>query len=133
MAIVQLAGYAAFIVASVVLGTRLLLLWRRTREWPELTVGASFWLGGVLGYSAWLVLGILSAGEVDPETVKRVATIGLGFTVLGAMSSSLVTVLIFRPRERWAPPMVTRAWHDGWEAKSGADKVAPVWGDQEEA
>jgi hypothetical protein len=63
MAVVQLAGYVAFIVASLVLGTRLVWLWRRTREWLELVIGAAFWLAGGLGYMAWLALGVLIAGD----------------------------------------------------------------------
>ena len=102
MAVIQLAGYAAFILASLVLGTRLVLLWRRTREWPELIIGASFWLAGGLGYMAWLALGVLIGQAADSETIKRVAMAGLAFTAAGAFGNGIGTALIFRPAQRWA-------------------------------
>ncbi len=102
MAIIQLAGYSAFILASLMLGTRLIRLYRRTREWPELTIGASFLLSGCLGYMAWLAVGVLIAGEGRPETVNRVAIVGLAFTVIGALCNGIGSVMIFRPQGKWA-------------------------------
>lgn len=102
MALVQLAGYAAFITASLVLGTRLIWLWRRTREWPELIIGASFWLAGGFGYMAWLAMGVFIGGGASPETIHLIGTIGLAFTVLGAFCNGIGTAIIFRSGRRWA-------------------------------
>ena len=107
MAVLQLAGFAAFITASLVLGTRLILLWRRTREWPELTIGAAFWLAGGLGYTAWLVIGVLMNAEASLATIKQAATLGLASTVLGAICHGIGTVIIFRSGKRWARVFAT--------------------------
>jgi hypothetical protein len=107
MALVQLAGYAAFILASLVLGSRLILLWRRTREIPELVVGGSFLLAGVLGYSAWLVMGIAVGAGAEPATIKKIVIVGLGFTVIGGLCNGYGTSLIFRAGQRWAKVWVT--------------------------
>ena len=43
------------LTASLVLGVRLLRLAARTREFPELAIGSSFILAGVIGYAVLLV------------------------------------------------------------------------------
>jgi len=109
MAMVQLAGYAAFIVTSLILGTRLVWLWRRTREWPELLIGSAFLLGGGIGYLCWLTLGVLTGSGASSEAIKQVATIGLAATGLGAISNGIGTALIFRPGRSWARAIVIGA------------------------
>jgi hypothetical protein len=106
MALVQLAGYVAFIVASLVLGFRLIALWRRTREWPELTIGCAFLLGGACGFVAWLALGILIGAGAPAPTIKLVAISGLAASVLGTLGNGVGTTLIFRPRALWARAFV---------------------------
>jgi hypothetical protein len=102
MALVQLFGYAAFILASMILGTRLIRLWQRSREWPELVIGASFWLAGALGYIAWLAIAVLIGKSAAPETIQAVAGAGLTCMVAGAISNGVGTLLVFRPGARWA-------------------------------
>jgi hypothetical protein len=46
--ILAYAGVGAFVLVSLVIGVRLLLLWRRTRKLPELVIGLSFLCEGVL-------------------------------------------------------------------------------------
>ena len=43
-------GGVSFILASLVIGLRLLLLARRTRELPEFVIGLALFLMGGLGY-----------------------------------------------------------------------------------
>jgi len=56
----------ASMAVSLVLGVRLLRLWGRTSELPELVIGASFLMACVLGYLA-TVLGNPGVPGVDPE------------------------------------------------------------------
>lgn len=109
MALIQLAGYVAYIVAAGILGARLIWLWRRTREWPELAIGASFLLAGFVGYAAWLVIGVLRGGGATPETIKQVAQIGLALTIAGAQCNGVGTLLIFRPGAKWAKALLAIA------------------------
>jgi hypothetical protein len=107
MLMAALIGYTAYILASLFLGTRLVLLWRRTREWPELTIGGAFLLGGVLGHVAWLAVAIAGISGAAPETIKSIATLGLTVTVLGSLSSGTGTAMIFRSTELWARGFLT--------------------------
>jgi hypothetical protein len=43
-------GFAAFFVASLTAGVRLVMLWRRTRELPELLIGIGVLGIGPVGY-----------------------------------------------------------------------------------
>ena len=106
MILIQLSGYAAFIIASLVLGTRLVLLWRRTRELPELTIGLAFWFAGCMGYTAWMILGVLLTSGAPPEQIKLVAVAGLGVTLIGAFFNGLGTMLVFRKGVPWAKAFV---------------------------
>ena len=57
-------GFLAFFVASLVVGIRLLLLWSRTRELPELLIGIGIPLVGFVTYQngPWVGLIVLIAG-----------------------------------------------------------------------
>jgi len=105
MVAIQLAGYAAFILASLVLGSRLVLLSRRSRQMPELWLGSSFLLAGVIGYVAWLIIGLLMSQAAPPEAIRGFALWGLAFTVTGASCNAVATAMIFRPGKALA-----RAW-----------------------
>jgi len=102
MGLVQVVGYGAFIVASAVLGVRLLRLWRQTGEVPEGVLGASFLAGGAFGYAALFAAAYQSAAGLSPAEVHPYTLAGL----LGACSASLLiargSALIFRPGQTWA-------------------------------
>lgn len=72
-------GFLAFAVASSVVGVRLLLLWRRTRELPELLIGL-----GVLGIGP-VGFGFLTVGELCVAGAPGLARVLIG-TGLAAMS-----------------------------------------------
>jgi hypothetical protein len=99
---IQIVGYGAFILASAVLGVRLLLLWRRTGEVPEGVLGASFLAGGVLGYAAMFVASYQVAAGRPPEQVHPYTLAG----VAGACTASCLIArgshLVFRPGQGWA-------------------------------
>jgi len=103
---IQIVGYGAFIVASAVLGVRLVLLWRQTGEVPEGVLGTSFLAGGVFGYAAMFVAAYKTAAGVPPAGVQPYTLAG----VLGACSAALLIArgssLIFRPGQTWATALV---------------------------
>ena len=100
MALLQLAGMTAFILASVVLGMKLLLLWSRTRESAELGVGLSFLVGGGLGYTAFLGLFVV-AQQGDLALARVLALAGLACSCFGALLMGAGAKGIYRPAARW--------------------------------
>lgn len=97
-----LVSYIVYIVACLVMGAKLLLLWRRTREWPELFISLAFLLGGALSYCAWLAMGIAAMGGAEPARLKQIVTFGLASVVIGTLCSGTGTLLIFRAQSRAA-------------------------------
>lgn len=106
MALLQLIGQSAFIVASLVIGGRLLLLWSRTREVPELSIALSFLLGGGLGYISWITLAIAASQGASAPVLGWVTRFGLATTCLGAIANGVGIALIFRPGARWTIPFL---------------------------
>lgn len=91
-----------FLVVAVAVGIRLLLLARRTRELPELLLGASFVLGSGLGYVA-LVSGLIALGKGE-DVATAVPKIWTGWTLIniGMMLSIGFTYTVYRRGEAWA-------------------------------
>lgn len=96
----SLVGAAAFALASLAVGSRLLWLARRTRQLPELLMGTAFLAGGALGslLSAFArVEGLLNDGLRGPVyTASRL------LSTLATLAILVAVWRIFRPRERWA-------------------------------
>jgi hypothetical protein len=101
MVLAQFLGQGAFIVASLVLGLKLLLLWRRTREVPELTLGLSFVVGGAIGYVSWFVLGIAAMKGASASVVHAIALVGLAASCSGATLNGIGVARVFRGDARW--------------------------------
>ena len=101
MALLQTLGFSLFVLASFVLGGRLLMLWRRTRELPELLIGLAFLLGGGFGYLSWLVRGAALQSGASDEVGTALALVGLTASCLGALTNGAGIYLIFRPGRRW--------------------------------
>jgi hypothetical protein len=101
MGLVQIVGYGAFILASAVLGLRLMLLWRRTHEVPELVLGTSFLAGGVFGYAAMFVASYQSAAGRPPSDVHLWTVAGAGGACAAALLIARGVQLIFRAGEAW--------------------------------
>ena len=66
-----LLGFGTFLTVSVVVGTRLLLLARRTRKLPELAIGLNFILAGAVGYALLLAAESMRACCPRPGTAAR--------------------------------------------------------------
>jgi len=106
MFLLQLVGEGAFIVASLALGAKLVLLWRRTGELPELCIGLSFLLGGGIAYLAWFTLAVGAATGANAKLLAPVLLLGLVCTCLGSIANGIGVARIFRPGARWPLPFL---------------------------
>jgi len=100
-------GFASFFVASLVIGTRLLLLARRTGEIPELLIGLAVLGIGPLGYG----LSALAVATSGRSTITSATLQGSGFVAIfiGAAAQYLFVWYVFRRQARWAGPLVFAA------------------------
>ena len=94
-----------YLLTVTVVGCRMVMLARRTRQLPELLLGSALLLGGVLG-------GPLEAAAVaiQSETGHAIAgklLLGGKIAGLGAVTCQAIFIcLVFRPKERWAGAVV---------------------------
>ena len=91
-------GGGAFVLAGGIVSVRLLLLWRRTRQLPELLLGLGLGLSGAIGYPVSAV-----ARAIPPSELQS----GLfALSALLAFSSQLAMLVftrrVFRPADAWA-------------------------------
>jgi len=98
MQLIALAAVALYCAISLAVGTRLLLLARRTRERPELLIGAAFLCGGMLGYPAAVVA--TATATSAPETARIAHAAGQVGMSLGASLILLSWRVVFAPRFR---------------------------------
>ncbi len=99
MSLVSLLGFGSFVAVSFIVGLRLLLLARRTREVPELAIGVALF-GGGLGYCFYILAFVTKLLPEDMRFTGYLAAItcldvGLSFHLLGVWR-------VFRPGARWA-------------------------------
>jgi hypothetical protein len=91
-------GFLAFFVASSVVGVRLLLLWRRTRELPELLIGL-----GVLGIGP-VGFGFITVGELfvagAPGLAQSLIGTGLAAMSVGSGAKYVFNWRVYHPRNR---------------------------------
>lgn len=91
-------GVLVMIVADGVVGTRLLMLARRTRQLPELCFGLSFLCLGVMGYPLSIVARKAAlAGTPIPALLPT----ALVFQDLASLAMFVATWKTFRPAARW--------------------------------
>jgi len=95
-------GIVVMIAADAVVGARLLLVARRTRQVPELAFGLSFLLLGVVGYP----LSIAARRAADPGCMLAAA---LTAQDLACLAMYVATWRSFRPGDPWARGVVVTA------------------------
>jgi hypothetical protein len=93
-------GNVLFVAAIFTISVRLLLLWRRTREWPELLISSGFLLLGLLGFPLMLASG-LDGPAMSGVHVALLAG-GVGAIAVSIVLFHAFTWLVFRPNETWA-------------------------------
>ena len=97
-------GGGAFIVVSLALGVRLMLLARRTGQLPEFAVGCALLLEGGVGY----LTTSLARGAPELGVLPRVslAAVGMACMVLGTSGIAVFNWKVFRADCPWTPHAV---------------------------
>jgi hypothetical protein len=90
----------SFVIASLVVGVRLVWLARRTRKSPELLIGSGLLLLAVLGYPLMTVARKAQALS-EPTRIGLAASSGAA-QAAGGLLLVLFVWRVFRPDERWA-------------------------------
>jgi hypothetical protein len=91
----------ASLTVSLVLGVRLLRLWGRSRQLPELIFGAAFLSAGVFGYIATIV-GSPSTPGLSPTQASNLTLTGIALLSVGVSLNYLFVWKVFRPDSGWA-------------------------------
>ena len=84
------------LVASTVLGIRLIRLYLRTREVPEGLMGSAFLVAGVVGYSFMLV-GAGGAEQMPADVAHLCFLVGYALISLGVILTYLFVWRVFQP------------------------------------
>lgn len=96
---IGIGGIGAFFIVGLLVSLRLLGLWHKTRQLPELTAGLGLLGIGPLGFCV-----LLGGPTLAPGT--RLAyfsfVIGLAVQGLGFLAASIFTWRVFRPSAPWA-------------------------------
>jgi hypothetical protein len=97
-------GGGAFVLVSLALGLRLVLLARRTGQLPEFAVGCALLLQGGVGYAA----ASLARGAPGLGVLPRVtlAALGMACMVLGTGGIAVFNWKVFRADCPWTPRVV---------------------------
>jgi hypothetical protein len=103
MQIVAAIGGGAFVLASLLVSVRLLLLARRTRELPELLIGVGLLLMGAIGYP--MVSAAAALGRA-PELQVALYVLHADLNFFGQTAILLFTWRVFRPAAGWATALV---------------------------
>ena len=100
IAVAGLLGLIAFVVASLVVGGRILVLASRTRRLPEFTVGWSLILAGGLGTA--LAVGPSLVPSLSERATYALYELSLVANHLGYVLLFLFVWRVFRPSAAWA-------------------------------
>ena len=92
-------GGGAFVLASLVLGLRLLWLASRTRRTPELAMGLALFLMGGVGYPLLMAARLAHAQPEATRVALMLASQLLMWT--GGASLGFFNWRVFRPHQRW--------------------------------
>jgi hypothetical protein len=111
-------GNGLFVATMLTAAVRVLLLWRRTRQLPELAVGAGFLLTAGVGFPLMIAGGIgrVPCGDLSlPWVGVGILTVGIG---LGALN--VFTWKVFAPDRPWAAGLALGSFAVGLGIAVGA-------------
>ena len=100
MQLLAAVGGLSFVAASFVVGLRLLLLSRRTREFPEFAIGLALFLMGGIGYPMTASARMVPSLSEDVRVGVFVFSFSLNW--IGTVLMALFNLRVFRPKEAWA-------------------------------
>ena len=89
----SLIGFLAFFVVSIVVGVRLLLLWRRTRQLPEMLMGIGVLGIGPIGFGC-MTIGVASL--TNPRVANLFFGIGTVAVVAGILAKCAFNWFVYR-------------------------------------
>ena len=95
----SVAGFGSFVVASFLVGLRLLGIASRTGKAPELAIGAAFLASGGLGYG--LIVLAFALHAFSAPVMPIAVLVGNTSASCGAIALAFGIWRIFRPADRW--------------------------------
>lgn len=98
--LIGLLGLVAFVLASLVVGTRILLLARRTHGVPETLIGSSLVIAGGFGTGGAVLPALWTT--LDPETAYVVFQLSSVASHVGYGLLFFFVWRVFRPNQTWA-------------------------------
>lgn len=93
-------GFLAFFVVSLVVGVRLLLLWRKTRQLPELLIGTGVLGIGPVGFGA-MMLGSAFAAK-QPSLSMVLMGLGSATVYVGVTAKCIFNWRVYHAEADWA-------------------------------
>lgn len=104
MEVLARLGGSAYALVALLIGVRLILLWRRSRELPELLIGVSMLCLAGVGYPLSAVA--REATELAVTTRSAMGTIAGVLAMSGVTANAGFTWVLFRRRVGWAKALV---------------------------
>ncbi len=101
MQLLGVLGVFAFSLACAVVGVRLLRVAARTRQAPELSMGAALVSSGAIGFPLLIASQVLALQGSTSLATHLVSAFGAVFTFLGYIGLVIGTWRIYRPAARW--------------------------------
>jgi hypothetical protein len=103
-----LSGFLAFFVASLVVGVRLILLWRRSRELPELLIGIGVLGIGPVGFGLMMLGQTLLKTGYDTSASSIFAAAQLA-VYTGVLAKYVFNWRVYYPSSKAVAALVTTA------------------------
>ena len=98
-------GGGAFVLASLLLGLRMLLLARRTRALPEFSLGLALFLMGAISYPIFVVARL--AIDLGDDARIALTLVSQALMLVGTLSLGVFNWRVFRAETSWAPGLIT--------------------------
>jgi hypothetical protein len=92
------AGVVAFFLVGLVVGVRLLAIWRRSRQLPELFAALAFLCLGPVAFTLSVTGSRLVA--LNPDLARPFAALASASAGIGSVCAAAFTVVVFRPESR---------------------------------
>jgi hypothetical protein len=100
MKVLALSGIVLFMLTSLIVGSRVLALWVRTRKLPELLLAVAMLFVGFLAYAVGTAGKLLVEGTVAQR--ELFTFLGLGIECAGHVALVAFAWRVFHPRQVWA-------------------------------